>query len=391
MNGRRVTALLLTAFLVAQALIRLQGGVSLPTASPDVWTEVAQGSYQAAQGSFLIPLGAGEVLIRTAGGTSAAAPRWKLHFSGIEIAGYGSGKGQLAVAATRKSIRVLPAYGSGYLLTDQRQNLWLVSRAGAHLLSGGGTGSQSRTDLQQHLQALQSSGRVPSGWRLTWAADATVVGQNIWFLSNRGRPLGAMGLDVWKLGSQGPILLSALSGLGITSLDGNGPAGVLAGDQQGDLLVINAKTAAVRMRLPGTDVLAAGQAGEALLVQAAPGRAPQLLLINGAQPLPHVLGLPGGAQALGPAAFSPDGSSLALLVQKDGKQFVYVTRVRGLGAGQSGDLLPPPGGTQIQSWATPSLASGRVYLVVRTGGTTETWERSVGDGQTAFTFRWRLG
>ncbi len=383
LNGRRITALLLTAFLVAELMIRLQTGPVLPAASPDVWKEVAQGSYRATTGSYLVPLGAGSVLQRTAAGTGPAHPTYRMGFSGANIALYGEGASSVAVATSTQGQRILPRYGSGFLFVDARQNLWLVSRQGAQLLVGGGVGSESRGAVQAQIEAQQASGTLAKDWQLIWVVDPVAVGQSIWYLSNRSLPLGAPGASVWQLTTQGSQPLANFAELGITGLVGASPRAVLAENRQGQLLVIDPSTYAVRATLPGTDALAVGAGGEALLLSAAPGAPPKLLLFGGAASTPKDLPLPSGAQVLGPASFSGNGQWLAMLVQRDGRTLVYVVRTKGLGAGQQGDLLAPPEGVQVAPWAAPSFASGRVYLVVRSGNQTETWERSIGDGQAA--------
>ncbi len=378
MNGRRVTALLLTAFLVAEALFRLQGGTVLPAVAPTAWQKVAQGAYRVLPGNYLVPQGAGSVLLRTASGASPAKRAWSAEFGGIEVALYGK---SLAVAATPGGLSALQPYGGGYLMQDAHQYLWVVTRGSAHLLMGGGSGQGSRSALLESLSALKASGQLPKGWQLVWAADPLAVGSSVWFLTNRTLAPGAQGLQVWSLGAQGAAPLDTVSSLGITNLVANTVQGVLAEDSQGDLLVIDPVTYAVRQRLAGADALAVGPGGATLALQAASGKAPTLLLLRGATT--SRLGLPSGARALGPAAFSADGKSLAMLVERAGKTFVYVARIQGLGALQPGDLLPPPDGAKIETWATPSLAAGRVYVVVQSGSSTQTWERSVGDGQTA--------
>ncbi|MDA8346789.1 MAG: hypothetical protein M0Z66_15205 [Thermaerobacter sp.] len=386
MNGRRITALLLTAFLVAELMIRLQTGPVLPAASPDVWTEVAQGSYRAAQGSYLVPARAGTVLRRSAAGTATARPTWSSRFSGANISVYATGASALAVASTTEGQSVLPPYGKGFLLADRRQNLWLISQSGATLLLGGGSGPQSRDALKAQMRSLQSTGKLSKRWQLTWAADPIVVGQAIWYLTNRAMQFGEPGVEVWQLNAQGNAPVSTLGGIGITDLVGSGPEGVLAEDAHGDLLVIDPTTYAVRARLPGAGALAVGPGGEALLLQAAPATAPKFWLLSGTMRTPKLLRLPSGCAALGPAGFSAQGQWLAMLVRRDREILVYIVRVKGLGAGQAGDLLTLPSGAEIQPYVAPSLASGRVYLVVRVGGTTQTWERSIGDGQTALGF-----
>lgn len=390
MNGRRVTALLLTAFLVAEMMWHLQIGSVLPAVVPDVWSEVAQGAYRIAQGDYLVPFGTSDVLQRSAAGTARARATWGTRVGSARVNVYGSGRTLLGMAAQNSGAQVLQPYGKGFLFLDGKQNIWLVAKGRIQLLLGGGTGPLSRAAMLAQEQDFKQRGRIAKDWQLIWADDPLAVGQTVWFLTNRGGPLGAPGIGVWRLGAAGTGAVDALSNLGIVSLIASGPAGVLAEDAQGATLLIDPASYQVRARWTGTNALAIGQGGEALLLRAAPGVAPQLSVLAAGSAEPHAITLPASCTALGPASFSAQGQWLAMLVQRNQKELVYVVRVRGLGAGQAGDLFPPPAGANIAPATMLSIGGGRVYLVVRNNGTTQTWERSIGDGQAALGLH-RLG
>jgi len=383
MLNRRITAVLLTAFLVAELLWRWQGGIAQPATSPSNWTQVTQGAYRIAGGGFLVPYGAGSVLRRTAFGIVRARPEWSAHLRGIDLAIYGSGAGQIGVAQCADTTELLPRRGTGYLLLDTAQNLWQIGPRSVSLLLGGQAGDASRAVLAGRVASLKLEGSVPPAWQLVWASDPMPVGQSIWYLSNRDGVLGVTPPHVWQLDLKGDESVPALIPLGNLDLIAASANGVLASDVMGSILSINPQTGFVRRRIASSLPIEAGPQGQLLLARGDAIRSGDLVLADAGLQHLKAITIPEGLRPLGPARFSADGNWLALLCARREEPVVFVVRARGTGAGRIGVLIGPPAGARIVTAEAPSLDSGHVYLVVRTGRTVETWSRSIGSAQTA--------
>lgn len=378
MQGRRISALLLTAFLVAQLLWRWQFGAIAPVSTAaGAWTEVASGSY-VAYGDLLLPSAQGPVLHRTAQGWVQAKPSWTARLPDVQVDFYGQGTAQVAIARLPGATRVLPRYDQGYLLRDPQQNLWLLGRHSTRLLLGGGQGTQSRQAFFDRAASLRRQGAVPEGWQAVWAADPLPVGAAVWYLSNRDGQVGITPPHVFQLqGTQdGPLpALTALGNLRLLSASGGA---VLAADATGALLRIDPRSGSVLERRSDLFVLAVGPNGRLLVLHATPsGRSRLEVTPDGLQSLVPVH-LSKGVQALGPAAFSVHGNWLALLSR--GPQGILVSVLRLQGAGEPGQaqLIAPPAGTKIDAATPLSICDGVLYLTTRQGGREQTWSRTLG-------------
>lgn len=381
LQTRRITALLLTAFLVAELLWRWQGGIAQPASTSGVWTQVTSGAYHVSQG-FFVPTAGGSVLMHTARGISDVHPVWSARVRKTQVAIYGWGTNRIAVAQSGPHAWVLPRYGKGYLLLDDQQNFWEVQNGRVSLVLGGGTGDAGRQALMDRTASLQQQGVIPNSWQLVWASDPLVVGDSIWYLSNRDGALGVASPHVWQLHGTVDRPIPELSALGRLSLLAAQPGGVVALNAQGGLLHIDPANLSITGRLQQYLPLATGPLAT-LALQPSPGQTAKLFELGADWGHPKELKLPQGVQALGPAGYSADGGWLALLVRRDEEILLYVTRASGKDALHYGQLLAPPDGTQIEVSDQPSIWDGRVYLVVQSGGKEQTWSRSVADGESA--------
>ena len=374
LQGRRITALLLTAFLVAQVAWRWQSLAIAPASStPAAWSEAAVGAY-VGYGDLLVPQGQGHVLVRSGQGWVQAKAAWRRHWQGVTVEIYGRGQGAVAVAWEAGATAVLPRYGQGYLLRDQQQNLWSVAPGRVQLLLGGGSGTQGRAAFFEGAKRLRREGTVPSGWQAVWADNPLPVGSSVWYLSNRDGQPGITPPHVFRLapGADGPI--APLVPLGNLRLLTQTKGVVLAADATGEILGIDAASGLVLRRQGDLLVLAVGEGGQILLERVAPsGR--ELLVTQDGLATTVPLRLPKGDTALGPAAFAAGGPWLALLVQ--GKAGTEIAAVR-LGAGRASAaaaIIPPPPGTVLTTAATLSVAGDELYVTTRQGGRQETWSR----------------
>ncbi len=378
MQGRRITALLLTAFLVAQLLWRWQFGAIAPVSTiGGGWTEVASGAY-VAYGDLLLPSVQGPVLRRTSQGWVQARPSWTARLSGVQVAFFGEGSAEIAVARFAGGVRALPRYGPGYLVRDPQQNLWLVRRKSVQLLLGGGRGDQSREAFFERAASMRRQGSVPGGWQAVWAADPLPVGAAIWYLSNRDGQAGITPPHVFRLqGTQdGPV--PALTALGSLRLLSAADGSVLAADATGAVLRIDARSGSVTERRTDLLVLAAGTEGRLLLLRAAPSGQSRLEVTQDALKSLEPVRLVKGVRALGSAAFSMHGNWLALLSGGPQGTFVSVVRLEGPGAPAGAQLIAPPAGTQIDTAMPLSICDGVLYLTTRQGSREQTWSRPLG-------------
>lgn len=375
MQGRRVTALLLTAFLVAQLLWRWQFGAIMPASSSgSSWSEVASGAY-VADGTFLLPQAQGPVLRRSGQGWVQSKPTWQARWQGVEVDLYGQGAGQIAVAGQASGVQVLPRYSRGFLLRDTLENLWLVQRGRVKLLLGGGQGAQSRQAFLNQTASLERQGAIPSGWQAIWAAEPMPVGTTVWYLSNRDGQPGITPPHIFRLtGSEnGPI--AALTPLGNLRLLSAGKDEVVAADATGEILRIDASSGAVQVRRSGLLVLAAGPGGRLALWQTAPsGNAKLEITEDGLKTLLPVR-LPKGVQAVGPAAFSTHGHWLVLLGRGSQGLVAAVARLDGREVSLRLQPIVPPAGTQIDPAMPVSISDGVLYLTTKQGQREQTWSR----------------
>lgn len=381
MQNRRITALLLTAFLVAEVVWHWQTDQSRLATTPGVWSEVAVGAYQAAGGGFLVPDGRGPVLSLRTTGVAAARPQQTYRIPGerINIYAYGTGALAVSVALRDGAQEILARMGQGFVAVDGRQNLWGVDRSGVHLLVGGQVGPYSRDALMEQARATRS---LPRGWRLLWVADPVVVGEQVWYISNRDQVPGSPDFYVWQHGAQGDARISALDAMAPLDLLAAGQDHVFAEQRGTTLIVLDARSDAVLAQMPDTLPLTiAPQGSAALLEEFAGNRQPRLAIYVSAGP--RLLPLPRGVGQIGAAAFSPDGRFLCLLVQEGSHPAIYVARLGPSGI-ESSTTIDPPGGVQLVTAEPPSEAGGRIFVVVRTDGQTETWSRSLADGQGTF-------
>ncbi len=378
MQGRRVTALLLTAFLVAQLLWRWQFGAIAPTSStgPD-WSEVASGAY-VAYGSLLVPTGQGQVLGHSDQGWTQARPSWTARWQNVEVDLYGHGRSQVAIARMPDGTRILPRYGAGFLLRDPQQNIWQVRQGGVTLLLGGNADGLSRTAFFAKAAELRAQGAVPSGWQPVWADGPLPVATAVWYLSNRDGQLGIAPPHVFRLqaADDGPI--AALTPLGNLQLLAAWGGVVLAADATGAILRIDASTGAVLSGQRNLFALAVGPEGELLALRAAPNVRPTLeVSTNGLGSL-LPLRLPSGVQAEGQAAFSMHGHWLAIVTggkQGDMIAVVDLQDVKGPGDVQ---MIAPPAGLRIGAEAPVSICRGVLYVTTQQGSRMQTWSRPLG-------------
>ncbi len=377
MQGRRITALLLTAFLVAQLLWRWQFGAIAPASSSDSgWSEVASGAY-VAYGNFLVPEAQGQVLRRSGQGWVQAKPTWYAKLRGIEVDLFGQGAGQVAIARLKGGAKILPRYGSGFLLRDAQQNLWLVRAERISLLLGGGQGADGRQAFLDRAASLRKQGAVPSGWQPVWAADPLPVGRSVWYLSNRDGQPGVTPPHVFRLQGTENGPFTALTPLGNLRLLTADAKAVVAADATGTLLRIDQNSGAVLLRRPDLLVLAAGANGRLALLNAVPHGSPKLEVTpDGLQTL-HAVHLAKGVQAMGPVSFSMHGHWLVLLARGPQGMVVSVAHLGGRGPEQA-QSIAPPAGTQIDPSMPVSVCDGVLYLSTRQGKRVETWSRPLG-------------
>ncbi len=379
MQGRRITALLLTAFLVAQLLWRWQYGAIAPASSLDSgWSEVASGAY-VASGNFLVPEAQGQVLRHSGQGWVQAGLSWYAKWSGLEVDVFGQGSGQIAVARTKAGTKILPRYGGGFLLRDPQQNLWLVQRERVKLLLGGGQGTDGRQAFMDRVASLRQQGAVPAGWQPVWAADPLPVGNAVWYLSNRDGQPGVTAPHVFRLQGKEDGPFAALTPLGNLRLLTVDAKAVVAADATGTLLRIDQASGTVLLRRADLLVLATGADGRLAVLRSVPVGKPALeVTSDGIQTMARVQ-LAKGVQPVGDATFSLHGHWLAFLARGPQGLVVGVARLDGRGALQA-QSITPPAGTQIDPTLPVSVCGGVLYLSTRQGKRVETWSRPLGTG-----------
>lgn len=377
MHNRRITALLLTAFLAAEVVWHWDAGQSRIATTMGAWTEAAQGAYRAVGSGFLVPQQTGPVLQMRSTGVVTADPTRTFVLPGQQVEIYGHGSAAVAVARSGGGTQSLPAYDGGFITVDSRQNLWQVTPAGVHLLIGGTVGQYGRAML---LEDAKTATDLPRTWRLLWVADPVVVGTDVWYISNRDERLGSPDFYVWRHGAAGDARLSGLDALAPLDLLGASADRVFAEQQGTTLMVLDAHSDTVIAQMPDTLPLSIAQGGTAALLEEFGGSQTRLALYTsaGAQliPLPHGIGNPGVA------SFSADGHYLCLIVHRGNRPAVYVARVGTAGV-ESGMTILPPVGAQIATEDPPTEAGGRVFVVVRLDGQIETWSRLLDNGQGA--------
>ena len=378
MQGRRITALLLTAFLVAQLLWRWQLGAIAPASTAGgSWSEVASGAY-VAYGNLLLPWAQGQVLRHSGQGWVQARPTWTARWQNVQVDLFGQGPAQVAIARGPHGTEVLPRYAGGFLLQDPQQNLWLVQPGRVKLLLGGGQGRQSREAFLASARALRQQGAVPSGWQPVWAADPLAVGSSVWYLSNRDGQVGITPPHVFRLQGTDDGPIAALTPLGNLRLLAASGGAVLAADATGALLRIDQASGSVLERRKDLFVLAVGQGGGLLVLHASPAGPPRLeVTTNGLRSM-LPLRLPSGVQATGPATFSMHGHWLALLGRTAQGTVLSVASLQNAeGPGQV-QLIALPAGTRIDPAVPVSICQGVLYLTTRQGSRLQTWSRPIG-------------
>jgi hypothetical protein len=377
LQGRRVTALLLTAFLVAQLLWRWPFLSVAPASSADGgWSEVASGAY-VAQGDLLLPYAQGQVLRRTGQGWMQARADWSTAWRGVRLEIYGRGDGQVAVARLGGAMQILPRYDGGFLLYDQQQNLWLVASHRVRLLLGGGRGQDGRDAFLARARTMRQQGGIPSGWQPVWAADPLPVGQAVWYLSNRDGEVGITPPHVFRLQGQADGPVATLTPLGNLDLLTAARGAVVAADASGALLRLDASSGTVLARRPGLFPLAVGPAGEMLVLQTASSGEPSLMVSRDGLKSLARLHLPAGFTATGQAAFSTRGHWLALLGREGRTTALAVVSLQGALPGDA-QLIAPPAGVQVDASVPLSICHGVLYLATQQGTRLETWSRSLG-------------
>lgn len=378
MQGRRITALLLTAFLVAQLLWRWQFGVIAPTSSPGGgWSEVASGAY-VAYGNLLLPVAQGQVLNRSGQGWVQARPTWSAKWQNMQVDIFGQQPAQIAIAHLSGEYRVLPRYKNGFLLRDAQQNLWLVQSHRVRLLLGGGSGAQSRQTFLEQAAKLRRQGDIPSGWQPAWAVDPLPVGSAVWYLSNRDGQMGITPPHVFRLQGVQDGPLPALTPLGNLRLLSSADGAVLAADATDSLLRIDQTSGKILERRSGLLVLAVGPGGRLLLLQMTPSGPPRLEVTPDGLRSLLTLELPKGIQPLGPAAFSMHGNWLALLSRSPQGTIVSVAHLEGVRGQVQAQVVAPPAGTQIDTFMPVSICQGVLYLTTRQGSRMQTWSWPLG-------------
>lgn len=379
MQNRRITALLLTAFLVAEVVWHWQTGQSRLATAPGVWSEVATGAYRAVGRGFLVPVATGRVLVTGPSGSGPAQPLHTYSLPGQRVEVYAHGAATIAVAVSQNgATQPLQTLGSGFVTVDSRQSLWLVDASGVHLLVGGTVGEYSRDMLISDAKATKE---LPRNWRLLWVADPVVVGSDVWYISNRDQTVGSPDFYVWEHTAQGDERITTLDSRAPLDLLGAGSERVFAEQQGTTLVVLDARTESVVAQLPDTLPLTIAQAGTAaLLEEFSGGQSPRLAVyVSGDELVP----LPTGIGNPGVASFSSDGKYLCLIVHASASPAIYVARLGPSGIVAS-TTIHPPKGAQVVTDDPPSEAGGRIFVVVRMDGQMETWSRSVDDGQGTF-------
>lgn len=376
MLGRRITALLLTAFLVAQVVWRWQPGAIAPASSTQgSWTEVASGAYRA-YGSLLIPLASGDVLQRTRQGWVQARATWSARLQDVSVHAYGAGGAMQAVAQARGAAWVLPRYDGGFLMLDGRENLWLVAKGRVLSLLGSGS---ARTAFLRAVGRLKGQGSLPRDWQPVWAANPLAVGGAIWYVSNRDLAAGATPPRVFRLSAGDNEPVAGLDPLGGLHLLGAFGGAVLASDAEGDLLAIDAASGAVLRRWPQRLVLTAGPGGEVLDIDAAAGAATLEVSLDGLQSFVP-LALPKGVRATGQAAFSAGGGWLALSCASVRGPLICALNLAKDHGPFAVQLIGPPPGTTFDPALPISVADGLLYVAARQGRLVATWSRPLGRG-----------
>ena len=379
--------ILLTLFLLGDLYWHLGNRVS-PAAVilQSGWVALTSGAYSAV-GPLLLPSSSGQVLSLSfrdgeplatpASGRSTSMPgigRLTIfHESGHRLA--------VLSQASRVNLASTSQDGKVQVFSDfNASNLYIVGPTGAEaapLLSGDEAGI-SRSAIMQQAAARKAAGTLPPGWHLIWATSPVVSpdGSYVLYLSSRGDPFGSNGPELWRLdlatGSDRE-LVPASAAPAMTPL-GFSPQGFVVGAGNGDVYVINPSDGSTNVLFHNVDVVALSPTGNSLAYVQAQSGQERLMITNLATTRTFNVPLPRFTRFSGQAAFSPDGTKIALLTLGRSGQTELTTATLSNAGVLRETTLPAPSGQALVLDLEPTWVDGdHVAVVTRANGQLRTW------------------